>query len=190
MKHKSKLENATKRSSLKKLRNAGLGTVAASAALANGWVKPVVDKVVLPAHAELTTVPCGRATIVAELLRCSGDGPLEVAISAGAGPAIRIDSVPTLTCAPTPNDWGLDANSPPPPAVPAVIDSNSGPYVLIYAGSVENQDTCFPPMTDVPLADPPPQPLTSMTVSVTYTCLSDGRQATVSMDVLPTLSAP
>ena len=184
------LESVQKRDSPKKMRNAGLGTAAVTTALANGWVKPVVDKVILPAHAEMTPVPCGQATITAELLRCSGDGPLEVNITAAAGPGIIIESTPTLTCTPTPNDWGIDVNSPPPPATPAEIDANTGPYTLVYAGSVQNQETCYPPMTDVPLADPPPQPLTSMVVSVTYTCLGDGTTTTVELDVLPTLSAP
>ena len=193
MKQKSKLNNPAKRASLKHLRNASLGSVVvASMDLSGGWVRPVVNQVLLPVHAKTTPGPdpCGVPQIAINKLNCSSGLPVELKITSSDASELRILSVPTISTTPestfNPNvngSWKIVSGEQAPKDITDVIAYNA-----TIRGQVFDDDNCLlPPMTNSPLGQPPREVITVMEISIEYECLSDGTSATETIDILPLL---
>jgi hypothetical protein len=195
MKQDSKLNNPEKRSSLERLRNLSLGSaVLTSMALSGGWVRPVVNQVMLPAHAKISPgpVPCGVPQIAVNKLNCSSGLPVELTITSSDGSLLRILSVPGISTTPVstfnPNvsgSWKQVVGEPVPKDITDIIA-----YEATIRGQVFDDDKCLlPPMTNSPLGQPPREVITVMEISIEYQCLSDGSSAIETIDIIPLLQA-
>jgi hypothetical protein len=179
MNRKNKPENQPKRVSLSKLRNVGV-TSAVVASMGSGWMKPVINQVILPAHActtdctttTTTTLPpeCGTATVSATLGTCTGDGRVTIEIKA-------TDSPLTMTSASvTADGWSGSG----PSTVPAEF-TDANPFIMIITGPVTDQISCFP-ANDVP--NNGGTALTSIVVDFTYACEATGTTTSESVEVI------
>lgn len=150
-------------------------------------VQAVEDKQIgtLPAvimllDSDATPRSCGGAKVEGVLGSCSSGVPVEVTITTIDGSTLRINSVPTLSVMPIPNDWVLTAAE----QAPAEI-TGTQTYSIILRGSVVDESSCSIPATAPPQRNP--QVVTSMVIKTTTTCLSDGSTETLEVDILPML---
>lgn len=151
-------------------------------------MRPVVNLVVLPAHA--TTTSCGVPQISVNKLNCSSGLPVELTITSSDGSLLRILSVPTISTTPVstfnPNvngSWKNVAGDQVPKDITDVMAYNA-----IISGQVFDDDKCLlPPMTNSPLGQPPREVITVMEISIEYECPTNGTSATEIINILPLL---
>ena len=188
MNHKTKPESTEKRASLKRLRNAGIGSAVVASMGTSEWMRPVMKQVILPAHAQTTRTLCEPPSISAVKLACSAGQPIEITIAAKEGSSIYLLSVPAIVAtpvtAPNPgNDWKTLTSA---DVAPAVITSTD-PYDATTRGPVMDEDNCFPPANSVLATDVPnganQQPLTSLYLTFEYVCSGDPSQTVVTETV-------
>jgi len=191
MNHKTKPESTEKRASLKRLRNAGIGSAVIASMGTSEWMRPVMKQVILPAHAQTTRTFCEPPSISAEQGECSSGQNIQVTIEAKEGSPIYLLSVPTISATPetVPNvdgDWKKVTGA----EAPTVITSTD-PYYATTRGQVMTEANCFPPQnnavpaTDVPFPQtrPPGEPLTSLNLTFEYVCSGDASQTVVTETV-------
>lgn len=185
MNHKPNI-SAKKRASLKRLRNIGLGSIAVSSVgLSGGWIRPVVEQVILPAHASTTpTNPeCAQPQISASLGQCSAGVDITVTIKSSDATPLTVLSLPTIAATPSTvanpdGDWKSVNGA----AVPAEI-TDTIVYNAITRGQVLNEfNNCAIPATDVPVNNG--IPLTQLMFSVRYQCSISGTISTLNVDLL------
>lgn len=188
MKSKTSHPNSSeKRATLKRLKAVGIGSAAVTALGMSGWVKPVVNQIVLPAHASLSPT-CSGIQIVAIMGRCSSGAPVDIEISTVDGLPMRILSVPTISATPTTTahasgDWKTVSGG----AVPADI-TDIAVYNAVTKGQVMDENICSTPATGVP-NDPTQQPLTRLDLTVEVMCLLDNTTSSITVDILPQITA-
>lgn len=176
-----------KRASLKRIRNVGVGTAAIASFGMTDWMRPVVQQVVLPAHADTTPLPpCGDIAISAVMGLCSSGVPVDMEISSPSGDTLRILSVPTLVTTPPSlaHAFGSWLDPLVTGAVPAEINATDV-FVALAKGQVVDESICSTPATTVPNSGG--QPLTRMDLTINYLCIQDGLEHTVTIDILPLL---
>jgi len=180
-------KNEQKRTTLKRLKNVGIGTAAIAAIGSSEWVRPIVNQVVLPAHAQTTTATCAGLQVVAIPGRCSSGMPVDIFLSSSDGVALQITSVPSIQATPTTTaqaqgDWKTTNGG----AVPAVI-TDVDEYVVTTRGQVMFEDICETPSTGSPNS-PNQRPLTALNLTIEYICSATGDLDTVTVDILPQIS--
>jgi len=177
-----------KRATLKRLKNVSVGTAAIAAIGTSEWVRPIVNQVVLPAHAQ-TTANCAGLQVVAIPGRCSSGMPVDIFLSSSDGIPLQVVSVPSVQATPatTPQaqgDWTTTTGG----AVPAVI-TDVDEYVVTTRGQVMFEDICETPSTGSPNT-PNQRPLTALELTIEYICSVTGDVDTVVVDILPQISGP
>jgi hypothetical protein len=182
MNDKSTLNSKDKRASLKRIRNAGLGSAAvATMGLSSGWIRPVVNQVILPAHA--VTTACNAPVITAVLGDCSSGAPINITIKSSDQYPLTILSDPTIKATPTTTphasgDWKTVQG-----AAPTPIDvTDTVEYFALTRGQMMDEDVCSTPATGVPNSNP--VPLDFLELTVQYECIDSGITDSVTVDLL------
>lgn len=185
MNDKSTLNSKDKRASLKRLRNAGLGSAAvATMGLSGGWIRPVVNQVMLPAHA-MTTL-CNVPVITASVGNCSAGASIDITIKSSDQHPLRILTDPTIQATPTTvphasGDWKTVQGAAPTPA--DVTDTIE--YFALTRGQFMDEisaGTCLIPATGTPNDNP--VPLTNLALTVQYECIESGITNSVTVNLL------
>ena len=141
----------------------------------------ILPAVIMLLDSDATPSSCGGAQIEGVMGDCSSGVTVTVTITTMDGSIRRIDSVPTLSIMPIPNDWELTDNA----QVPAEITDTQAYNILLHGSVFDEYTSCAIPATAPPLNGG--VPLTKMVIKATTTCLSDGSTETLEVDILPML---
>ena len=148
--------NKSRRKLLKSIA-AGSGAVIAGKSLPESWSKPVVDSVMLPAHAQTSPSPCTPCLVAATYCGGGGSGSIDMDVA--------IDGTVTVTHSAMTNSSQTDTVDPCTGGAFSVSGPNSGNEIITVSGTIPCGTATLITVTQI--NTPPTGAPTTITVDLT-----------------------